>query len=384
MIIGIDGRVLEEGNGGVFVYAKNVIEALVRIDNRHQYKIFLNKARRTYSPHIEALRKEQNVSIHAFRFPNKFLNASMRFKSWPKIDVLIGGCDVLFFPTMLYSAWSKNTKTVLTMHDVSFAHMPEFYTKKQQLWHALLRVPHLCRSVDKLIAVSDSTKQDMVHLYAIPEKKIIRVHSGVEADYRPIVSTTEKDAFRCALLLPHHKKIILQTGTIQPRKNNSATLCAFEQFVKTHPSASNDYILVFAGHTGWKSKKLIRAIKKSSLCDRIYIRTDIERANMPLLYSLADIFVYPSFYEGFGHPLLEAFSCGIPAIASSVSSLGEVAGNAACMVHPYKVDELTRAILRLATDTAYAKEARSRGIARSAEFTWEKTARETLRVLTSV
>ncbi|MDZ4221427.1 MAG: glycosyltransferase, partial [Patescibacteria group bacterium] len=196
MRIGIDARVLAEGNGGVFVYAKNIISRMASLGSGHDIHLFANQYKRTDGGEIDRLRLLPNVFVHQYRFPNKFLNASFRFRRWPNIDDLVGGCDVLFFPSMMYSSWSAKTKTVLTMHDLSYEFFPEFFTVRQQLWHRLMDPKALCKRADRIIAVSGSTAKDVVNHYAIPEKKVATIHSGIDAAFRAVVDRATLESAR--------------------------------------------------------------------------------------------------------------------------------------------------------------------------------------------
>lgn len=383
MIIGIDGRVLVEGSGGVFRYAKNLLANLIPLAGQHQIKLFINRYQRPGAAVPDNLKTYPNVKVYSYRFPNKFLNASFKFKAWPKIDALLGGVDVLFFPTMLYGAWSDKTKTVLTMHDLSFKIYPEHFTLRQQLWHKLMRPRQLCHKVNKVIAVSESTRQDLLAHYKLKEDKVVRIQHGLEPNFRPIQDRQVTEKIRQKYQLPA-AKYLLQVGTIEPRKNMLATLAAFNLWQKKWPEEAGGYHLLFAGHKGWKADKFYEKIKKSPFIAKIHVRPEVSSPDLPVLYNLANIFLYPSFYEGFGFPPLEAMASGVPVIAANNSSLGEIVGAAGLLVDPYRIDDLAVAIRALVNEPTLAKSLRSKGLARTVEFSWEKTARETLGVLESV
>lgn len=383
MRIGIDARVLAEGNGGVFVYAKNIISRLAALGSGHEIHLFANQYKRVSSGEIARLAALPNVTVHQYRFPNKFLNASFRFWRWPNIDELVGGCDVLFFPSMMYGSVSAKTKTVLTMHDLSYEFFPEFFTVRQQLWHRLMDPKALCQKADRIIAVSESTAKDVVNHYAIPEKKIATIHSGIDASFRAVVdrATLASAAARYGL---GRGRYILQAGTLNPRKNGEATLAAFERIRRLYPDSCADVRLLFLGHAGWKTGSLLSAVRASAFRDSIHIVRDVSAHDLPALYSLASVAAYPSFYEGFGFPILEAFACGVPVVTSATSSLSEIAGDGALLVNPYRVDELSEALFRVLSDPETAKGLRSRGLARTVHFSWEKAARETLKAIESI
>jgi glycosyltransferase involved in cell wall biosynthesis len=383
MIIGIDGRVLQEGNGGIFVYAKNLIENLIPISKKHQIKIFLNQYKQNSNRVLDELTDHPNVKKYSYRFPNKLLNASLKFSNWPKIDDLIGGCDVLFFPSMMYSAWNKKTPSVLTMHDISYEFFPEFFTKKQQIWHKLMDPKKLCEKSNKIISVSEATKNDLINTYGIEARKIKRIYSGINKSHRPILDKEELLRIREKYKLPNAKYII-QEGTIQPRKNYIGSLEAFQYWQSNYSTEASKYHFLIVGHKGWKSNQLINAVRKSGFSDKIHIITEVPENDLPALYSLSDISLFPSFYEGFGFPPLESMACGVPVIAGANSSLVEIVKDAGLLVDPYRVDDLVRAIRSIVNDEVLAKSLRAKGLARTVDFNWETTAKETLRVLESV
>lgn len=380
MTIGIDIRVLQEGSGGVFVYAKNLLSRLIPLASSHQIKLFANRHGRRNDELTDALSRAPHVELYQYRFPNKFLNLSFSALGQPKIDSLLRGVDVLFFPSMLYGAWSGRVKTVLTMHDLSFEIFPEFFTTRQRLWHRRLAPRRLCQRVDKIIAVSESTRQDLLDVYKLPSDKVQTVHSGIDGRFRLRRDSSYLTEIRQRFGLPD-KKFILQTGTVEPRKNAAATLAAFVAWQKQFPQESGDYHLLFAGHRGWKSRGFYNSLAASPFRDKIHLIEEVKADDLPALYNLADIFVYPSFYEGFGFPPLEAAACGAPVVVGANSSLTEIIGDAGLLVDPYRADDLLTAIRALANDRALYESLRAKGLARAGEFKWEKTAKETLKAL---
>lgn len=383
MTIGIDIRVLQEGSGGVFVYAKNLLERLIPLAANHQIKLFANRRRRRNDELTKNLARHRHVRLYQYRFPNKFLNLSFSALRFPKIDSLLGGVDVLFFPAMLYGAWSARVKTVLTMHDLSFEIFPEFFTARQRLWHKRLSPRGLCKRVDKIIAVSESTRQDLVDIYKLPADKVKTVHSGIAESFRPPADPAAMAVVRRVYHLTE-RKFILQVGTIEPRKNASATLAAFEIWQRQFPEESRDFHLLFAGHCGWKADDFYKALGASRFRDKIHLIKEVKAEDLPALYNLADIFVYPSFYEGFGFPPLEAAAGGVPVIVGANSSLSEIIGDAGLLVDPYRADDLLAAIRALVNDDKLRDKLRVKGLGRAGEFSWEKAARETLEIIESI
>lgn len=384
MIIGIDIRVLEEGSGGIFEYAKNLLRHLLPLTGEHQVKLFVNKFGGYKNQAARDLLKYPNVKIYSYKLPNKLLNFSFRFFNFPQIDTMMQGVDVLFIPSMLYGCWSKNSKTVLTMHDLSFEIYPEFFTGRQNLWHQLMRVRPLCGRVDKIIAVSENTKQDLRSLYNLPSAKIKTIHSGYDKSFVVISDQVKLNAIKQKYSLPLNRKFILQTGTFEPRKNYLATIHAFDIWQKNFKLEARDYDLLLVGHQGWQNEEIWKTIENSRAADKIHALMDVEPADLPPLYNLADIFVYPSFYEGFGFPVLEAMACGVPIITSHSSSLPELAATAGLLVNPHRVDDLIAAIQALVNDKSLYGSLRELGLAQANQFSWEETARKTLNLIESV
>ena len=373
---------LSEGSGGVRVYTEALLQHLFAQNRAHEWRLFVNK-RGGDGALADSFQKNTNVTVLQYRFPSKLLNASFRFLRWPRIDALIGGCDVLFSPTMLYTSWSPGTPSVITMHDISFDIVPDCFTFKQNIWHRMVEPRRLCKESTAIIGVSESTKDDIVTRFGIEGNKVHAIHSGVDPRFRPVHNTSLMASLRARYSIPDGK-VILQTGTIEPRKNGIATVKAFEEWCAARPKESDGYILVFAGHKGWKSRPFYKAVKHSPCTPRIRVIHDIPSDDMPVLYSIADMFVYPSLYEGFGFPIIEAMACGVPVITSPYSSLGEVGSSAAHYVHPFHIEELREAFSLLSRDSDYVKELRSRGLERTTHFSWEHTARRTMALLESI
>jgi len=381
MRIGIDIRVLQEGSGGVYVYAHQLLQHLIPLAARHQLQLFANQYHARGDRAIQELARHKNVTLHQYRFPNRLLNASLRFLRWPQIDQLVSGCEVLFFPSMMYAAWSDDVRIVTTMHDLSFEYFPELFTRKQQIWHWLVNPRNLCERSKRVIAVSASTKRDVADRYQeVDARKISVVHSGVSDQFRPVVDRRELSRARKKYRLPD-ARFCIQVGTLEPRKNHLLTLEAFNRWHAEYSSEAKNVHLIFAGHCGWKWSALRRAISQSPFRDKVHVITDFSAVDLPSLYSLAIFSIYPSLYEGFGFPILESMSCGVPVITAANSSLGEVAGDAGLLINPYRIDDALAAIRRVAGDPDFAKILRARGLARSATFGWDKCAVETLRVL---
>ena len=384
MRIGIDIRSLAAGRRtGVEEYTIGLLSELFRSGTEHEYVLFFNAWGKA-EPDLSWAEGFPHVSIRRFRIPNKLLNLALWYLRYPKLDRLVGGTDVFFMPNLNFAAFSRATKVIVTAHDLSFEFFPETFSWKQRLWHFAINFRSLLRRADRVIAVSASTKDDLVTRYHLPATKIDVIHSGIDArfcvmDRNDLSLLTVKEKYR----LPY--KFILYLGTIEPRKNLGALLSAFEAYQR---SAVGDemtrYELVLAGRPGWEYAELFRAIDRSPVRDRIHMIGFVDDADKPALYNLASLFVYPSFYEGFGFPPLEAFASGVPVIASHSASLPEVVGAAGVLIDPYRPDEIYQAMRQILGDKSYQARLRERAVADRSRFTWPAAAQAFLDVIRKI
>ena len=377
MKIGFDARCLEEKKiSGVGEYALELLKNLLEIDTENQYVIFSNSFRQKNSQHFKWIDKYPNAELKRFYFPNKILNLFSWYIDWPKIDKLIGGADIFFAPNINFLSVSKNCPLVVTFHDLSFERYPRFFRAKTRLWHNYFVNPRrIARFSAKIIAISESTKKDLEELYNIKPEKIKVVYHGISKDFRIIDRNDPKMVeIQKRYGLPY--KFILYLGNIEPRKNISAIIDAYKNFISKNPELEK-YKLILAG----KISPLCRdIIEKGNIMTCGYIR----RGDRPFVYNLASLFVYPSFFEGFGLPVLEAMSCGIPVITSHNSSVPEVAGDAAILVDPKRPLEIAEAMHFLLTDKKFYDRIRERGFAQSQKFSWKKCAEETLKIFSKL
>ncbi len=315
--------------------------------------------------------------LRVFNYPNKLLDLTSASLRWPKIDKLAGGVDVYFLPHFLRASVAQAAK-VTTFHDLSFEYHPEFFSARHRLWHKLMNPKARAKEADLIIAVSQSTKEDLTSLYAIDEKKIKVIYSGVESGLSDDQPDQEKlEAARKKYRLP--QRFILFFGTIEPRKNLRGLVESFNLLKREKKFA--DLHLVMAGSFGWLFKDIVAQAKKSRWSSHIHFPGFIDYQDKGTLYRLADVFVYPSFFEGFGFPPLEAMACGIPVVCSNKTSLPEIVGDAGMLVDPYLPGEIAEATKLVLEEDDFKKILIERGKKRVLKFTWEKTAKEFLEVI---
>lgn len=366
MKIGIDIRsLLAAPYGGVSEYGKNIIPALFAAAGPHEFFLFSNAYARDSFP--EWLVPYQ-AAIRSFHYPNKIFSLSTRFARFPKLDKMVGGVDVWFSPHMLPSPVSAKTPLVTTFHDLSFERFPYFFDARRRAWHAFVNPRQTARSSTRIIAVSEATRQDIIALYGIAPSAVKVVYPGVPV--RPPAQPADR-----VEQFPY----LLSLCTLEPRKNLPALIAAFERVAQT-PILANHH-LVIAGPQGWSWGSIERLIVTSPFRERIHQVGAVSPGRVSALYEGASLFVYPSFYEGFGFPPLEAMAAGVPVIASMTSSLPEVVGDAGVLVDPYRVDTLAKLLVEFMEDASLREDSIRRGRERAACFSWQAAARETILVL---
>lgn len=373
MRIGIDARCLQgKVRSGVEEYARTLLEELFRQDAENSYLLFVN-AWDSSELDFSWVKKYPRVSIRVFHWPNKLLNFCFWYLGWPKMDRMLGGVDVFFLPNLNFVALSKKTRLIVTTHDLSFELFPETFSWKRRIWHFFVHFRSIVKRADRVITISQSTADDLRAVYKTSEQKITVILSGVRDIFRPV---SHNDPSLLGIQEKYHLpyKFILSLGTIEPRKNLIALLRAFEvMHASGHPELMK-YSLVIAGEEGWNSGKFFEYVKKSPVKEKIILTGFVADEDKPGLYSLASAFVYPSLYEGFGFPPLEAIACGVPVIVSHTSALPEVVGTSALLIDPYRPEEILQSLRQLLLSKELRLAFRNTGPVQASRFSWVRTA----------
>jgi len=383
MTIAIDIRSLSGGAyTGVGEYTRNLLRHMIRAAPGIQFKLFFNA--HSQHPDLSFLDDAQNIQTYFFRYPNKYFSTTTRFFNRPKLDTLVAGCDVFFSPHFISAPVSAGCKKIVTFHDLSFKRYPEFFDMKRKLWHFSNNPKKQAQEADRVIAVSESTAWDLTDIYSVDSDRVRVVYSGISEEFSKEHTREELWHVRAKYKLP--ERFILSLSTIEPRKNVLGTVRAFELFKESNRTGSDpvrlDIKLVIAGRPGWLYKETFKAIKKSKWRDDIQYIDFVQDEDKPALYKLAELFVYPSIYEGFGFPALEAMAAGTPVITSACSSLPEVVEDAALLVDPFNVSDIAWMMEEVIRDRALASFLREKGLAQAQKFSWQKCAQETLDILT--
>ncbi|MFZ5364779.1 MAG: glycosyltransferase family 4 protein [Patescibacteria group bacterium] len=368
--IAIDVRCLmEEKITGVGEYTFNLLKEIFKQDRQNRYFLFFNK-QNPYKKFINLLKTPSNT-LCEFNIPNRLLNLSIKFFDRPFLDSLIHAkykskIDLFFFPNLNFFSVSSFCKTIITGHDLSYELFPDFYDFKRRLWHRLIDSQGAFLRSDKIVAVSENTKQDLINVFNVNPNKITVVHSGIKIEAPATVDQRVIEKYH----LP--EKYILTLSTLEPRKNIETLIEAYDLLRK---NANVPQALVIAGPAGWKHDPILAGAKKSKNHQDIIFCDYVSVADKPHIYKQADLFVFPSYYEGFGFPPLEAMACKTPVIASNNSSLTEICENAAILIDPYNVHEIYMAMNEILTDTQLRASLVGKGYVHAQKFRWEDSAK---------
>jgi glycosyltransferase involved in cell wall biosynthesis len=369
MKIGFSGFVMDGGRTGIATYIINLLKSLQRVDHKNQYEILLNRDEAHLIP-IEAPNFHQKVFASWINQPVANIawhNTILPMLAWKE------KYDLIHIPSFRRIPLIKGCKMVTTVHDMAPLAFPGKYDALRLFYHRefLSRMVHRC---ERVIAVSHYTKADILKFTGFPEDKIDVIYSGIAKEFfQPIAKSValEKLKVRYGLSAPF---IVYVSRIEHPAKNHLNLMKAFEEFKKRHPSSTQ---LVFAG-ADWNGADAVkRYAADSKYKEEIKFLGFVPLEDLPLLYSGSDLMAFPSFYEGFGFPVLEAMACGCPVICSDTTSLKEIATGYAKMFDPSRPDQICVAIVEGLTTSEDKIEAAKKY---AAGFDWDKTAREVLNV----
>lgn len=386
MKILIDIRpLMDEKYSGVSEYVIRLLSALFEIDKSNQYILFCNALHDVEKRLPEF--KQANVKTVVTHIPNKVFNYLYLWPfGRPYFDKLVNHInknaadekiDLFFMPHLHLTAFSPNIKSVLTVHDLSFLVNKQWFSWRKNVWHWFINVKKLTKRFNQIVAVSENTKRDLIDICKIDENKVTVIYSGIDDGFRKLNESDEQlQAVKLKYKLVH--PFILFLATIEPRKNIEGLIKAFE-IIKSENKYS-DLKLIIVGGEGWKSGPIIDKISNSTNASDI-IRLDyIDSVDRPYVYNLAKIFAYPSFYEGFGFPPLEAMACGVPVVTSTASSIPEIVGDAGILVDPYNPNSIALGLSSILENPELAQDLSLKGIEQAKKFSWKITAENYLKL----
>jgi len=377
--IAIDYTPAYDQGGGIGRLVRDLITALSIEDSLTSYRLFVAGASRSQLPPPPG----PNFTWHPVP-----LSAEWMARLWQRarlplpVNWLTGHIDLYHATDFVLPPVSRGIKTILTVHDLSFVRVPETAAPNLRAYLNVV-VPRSVLKADHIIADSQATKDDLCALYGTSPDKVTVLLSGVDPRFAPVTNDTLLKSVRDRYSIGEQPYIFC-IGTVQPRKNYSRVIQALAQL----RAEGLDLQLVIAGGKGWLEDEMYRTLKDAQMQNYVHLIGFARDADLPALYSGAALTAFPSLYEGFGLPILESMACGTPVVTANVSSLPEVAGEAALLIDPYDVPGLTDAIRRLVTDDILRSTLIQRGYQQMKHSTWSKAARQLRavyeRVLTDV
>ena len=377
MRIGIDVSRYFDRSGGVGIYAANLLKYLLKIDKNNEYNaysFFYNcfPSNWKHKKIIDKFKKYGKVNFSQINLPTSILKRKWNNASIEKKEKLLGGVDIIH-STAYVIPELFNARLVVTIHDLSFLIFPEYHTKENYEL-VLSNLIYLNSRPDMVICDSRQTKKDVIKYFHVPEEKLIVIYLGVDDSFREKIDSD----FRKKILEKYGLtgKYLLCVASIEPRKNFLRIINVFSEFIKQEEY--KEYSLVCVGGRGWKNIEIYSLVKQKNLEGKIKFLRSIEEYELAPIYNQAEIFLYPSLYEGFGLPVLEAMACAVPVITSNVSSLPEVASDAAILVNPYSEKQIYEAILHLVENKNKREQLIDMGLKNIKKFSWENTAKQTL------
>jgi len=360
MRIAIDYTAAVQQSAGIGRYVRNLIRALSDRDRQNDYVLYSAGGDRDERPWPDNFRR--------IRLPitdRQLAIIWQRLRLPVPVEWVTGRVDVLHSPDFVLPP-TRRARTVLTVHDLSFMRYPEC-SSPALLEYLMRSVPRSVSRADLILADSKSTQQDLVELLGVSPTSVDVVYPGFDARFTHVSSPNSVLA-RYGILRPY----VLAVGTLQPRKNYPTLIRAFAALRAQHRV---QHQLVIAGGRGWLYDDIEKTIDEVGLRDHVLLTGFVDDGALPALYSGADLLAFPSLYEGFGIPVLEAMGCDTPVVTANVSSMPEVAGDAALLVDPADKDALSYAMWQLIDDTALAQSLVARGRERIKAYTWEGSAR---------
>lgn len=375
MRIGVDFTAASRERAGIGRYARELIRALAQLDTTNPYALLVPRDAR---PELLQFYRPNNFAIKHGALTERYFAALWHRARLPlPIETFIGACDVLYSPDFLLPP-TRAKRTLVTVHDLSYVRLPDCFP--EPLLNYLNRaVPRALERADLILADAQSTRQDLHGVYRVPLEKIRVLYSGVDSRFNPDVSEESRARVQA---LTQGKPYILSVSTIQPRKNYARLIHAFQLLISNFQLPISNLQLIIAGSKGWMYEEIFDTVKQLNLQDRVLFPDFFSDDDLPALYAGASLFAYPSLYEGFGLPVVEAMACGVPVISSNASSLPEVAGNAALYFAPRDVEGMAAAMHQALTNESLRADLRAKGILQAKKFSWDKAARELLGYLT--
>ncbi|MCK4649384.1 glycosyltransferase family 4 protein [bacterium] len=375
MRIAIDFRSTIGQPAGIGRFTNNLVKQIALLGSKNEYILYSFYPKMPNKEIKEFIKKHPNLSLKTNPVPGRIMRYLWDYFKIP-IEFSIGEVDIIHIMDFLIPN-IKKARLIVTVHDISSILFPQWHTRYTRRW-VKDRIYLAKEKAHKIIVDSVHTKKDLVRTLGVSEDLIAVIYGGVGEQFQPI-----KDRETLKQIKKRYKirdKYLLFLGTLEPRKNILGLIRAFHKIKNRFPN----YQLVIAGKRGWKFQEIFKTVGELRLEDKVIFTGYLPEEDIPSLYSGAELFIYPTLYEGFGFPPLEAMACGTPVITSNLSSLPEVMGEAGILIDPNNIDELARAIESALSNEDLKRELRAKGVRQAAKFSWKRCAQETIKVYQEV
>ncbi|MDO8560023.1 MAG: glycosyltransferase family 1 protein [bacterium] len=367
-VVAVDARCLAESyRSGVGEYVYHLLTRLPKLTPQLHYRWYWTSRRPVRLPELAAV----NADTLELNVPSIVLNAAVRFLHRPRLDAL-AKADAVFLPSLQSVALRPGTPLGISIADLSFERYPEFFTPKSRFWHAIINPRYLCQRASQIVVNSEHTRRELQDCYRVPADRITVAYLGYDPLFSQSVLPAQRREVTQRYRLP--SRFVLAVGNLEPRKNLGSLIAAYDRL---QPDAD----LVIVGRPVWRADTLYRQAAASRLSRRIHFLGYVAGNDRPALYQLAACLAYPSYYEGFGLPALEAMAAGTPVVASSATSLPEVVGAAGVLVDPYDISSIAEGLRAVLNDENFARRLSAAGRLRAQDFSWDETARKTAPVI---
>jgi len=369
MKIAIDGRGVNLYNGtGIGTYTENVLKNLINIDTVNNYHVFWS------GKNFESIKKENCKVIMTSKKHQRFFEDYYFPENISKENI-----DIYHMPQNgIGLSPNISCKKIVTIHDLIPYVMPET-VGRGYLLKFLKEMPIIIGNSDGIITVSEFSKRDILKYFPIDESKIFVTPLAADSKYTPL------DKLHCKSFLEKAYNLvnpfILYLGGFSERKNVASAITAFS---KVYKDLNKNYNLVIVGDYRDSSQKLVKLTNELNMQSHVIFAGFVPEEHLPLFYNCCEALIYPSFYEGFGLPPLEAMNCGTPVIASNLTSIPEVVGDAGILINPYNIEDISLAIGNLLSNEKLRSELSAKALARAKQFSWQNTAGRTLKVYESI